>query len=149
MAAAVIILSKKGGDKNTKHPSVELFGGLSEGFWQGVVSLGLVVLEMRARFVSTFYHPFRDNQQKEVVMFSKILSRSAVSVLGFVFALSICIGLSGNTAIAENPPGFDDLPDVCGNNDEFTTEFRLEDCKFKNKGSKSLFHPQTRLPISS
>ena len=46
------------GDKNTKHPAIELFGGFSEKFpevfWLGVVSIGLVVLEMRARFVSTF-----------------------------------------------------------------------------------------------
>ena len=73
-------------------------------------------------------------------MFSKGLSRSAVSVLGFVFALSICIGFSGNIAIAENPPGFPDLPDECGNNSEFTTDFLLEDCKaFKNKGENPYF----------
>ena len=34
-------------------------------------------------------------------MFSKVLSRSAVSVLGFVFVMSLCIGLPG--AIAEEP----------------------------------------------
>ena len=72
-------------------------------------------------------------------MFSKKMSRSAVLVLGFVFALSICIGLSANIALAENPPGFPDLPDECGNNDEFTTDFRLEDCKFKTKGINPYF----------
>ncbi len=72
-------------------------------------------------------------------MFSKTLSRSAVSVLGFVFVMSIFIGLSGNIAIAENPPGFPDLPDICGNNAEFTTDFRLEDCKFKTKGINPYF----------
>jgi len=72
-------------------------------------------------------------------MFSKTLSRSAVSVLGFVFVMSIFIGLSGNIARAENPLGFPDLPDVCGNNDEFTTDFRLEDCKFKTKGINPYF----------
>jgi hypothetical protein len=72
-------------------------------------------------------------------MFSKTLSRSAVSVLVFVFALSICIGLSGNIASAENPPGFPGLPDLCTNNDEFTTDFRLEDCKFKDKGENPYF----------
>lgn len=72
-------------------------------------------------------------------MFSKILSRSSVLVLGLVFALSICIGLSGNIAIAENPPGFPNLPDGCGNNEEFTTEFRLEDCRFITRGINPFF----------
>jgi len=72
-------------------------------------------------------------------MFSKTLSRSAVSVLGLVFALSICVGLSGKIALAENPLGFPDLPDECGNNVEFTTDFRLEDCKFKTKGLNPYF----------
>ena len=33
-------------------------------------------------------------------MFSKTLSRYAVSVLGFVFVMSIFIGLSGNIAMS-------------------------------------------------
>jgi len=72
-------------------------------------------------------------------MFSKPLSRSAVSVLGFVFVMFIFIGLSGNIARAENPLGFPGLPDECGNNHEFTTDFRLEDCKFKTKGINPYF----------
>jgi hypothetical protein len=74
-------------------------------------------------------------------MFSKVLPGSAVSVLGLVFALSVCLGLSGNIALAENPPGFPDLPDLdlCGNNDEFTTEFRLDDCEFKDQGKNPFF----------
>jgi len=72
-------------------------------------------------------------------MFFKTLSRSAVSVSVFVFALSACIGLSGNIALAENPPGLPYLPDRCGNNEEFTTDFRLEDCKFKTKGTNPYF----------
>jgi hypothetical protein len=40
---------QKGGDKDTKHPFIELFGGL-------------VVLQIRARFASTLYHPFRDKK---------------------------------------------------------------------------------------
>ena len=64
-------------------------------------------------------------------MFSKVLSKSIVSVLGVVFALSICIGLSGNIAIAEDDAEF---PDGCGNNSKFTTDFRLEDCEFKDEG---------------
>jgi hypothetical protein len=67
-------------------------------------------------------------------MFSKTLSKSAVSVLGIVFALSICIGLSGNIALAASH-----IPNECGNNSEFTTDFRLEDCKFKDKGENTYF----------
>ena len=73
-------------------------------------------------------------------MFLKKMSKSIVSVLGSVFALSICIALSGNIALAENPPGFPNLPDVCGDNDEFTTDFRLEDCKFKTRGANPYFN---------
>ena len=72
-------------------------------------------------------------------MYLKQKAMSKVSVLGFVFALFICIGLSGNNALAENPPGFPDLPDGCENNDEFTTDFRLEDCKFKTRGINAYF----------
>ncbi|MEN8759711.1 MAG: hypothetical protein ABF303_14725, partial [Desulfobacterales bacterium] len=72
-------------------------------------------------------------------MLSTTMSRYAVAVLGFMFALSICIGLSGNIATAGNPPGFPDLPSVCGNNDEFTTDFRLEDCEFKTRGINPFF----------
>jgi len=84
-------------------------------------------------------YTLKKNIEKEVVMFSKTFSKSAVMVLGVVLALSICIGLFGNTALAENPPGYDDIPDECGNNSEFTTEYRLEDCKFKDKGENPFF----------
>lgn len=70
-------------------------------------------------------------------MYSKVFSRS--TVLGLIVALFICIGLSINTSLAENPPGFPDIPDECGNNIEFTTEFRLEDCKFKARGTNPYF----------
>jgi hypothetical protein len=84
-------------------------------------------------------------------MFSKKLSRSSVTVSVFVCALSICFGLSGNIALAENPPGFPDLPDACGDNDEFTTDFRLEDCKFKTKGINPYFilKPSYRLVLET
>jgi hypothetical protein len=72
-------------------------------------------------------------------MFSRTLSGSVFSVLTLAFALSVCLGLSGNIARAENPPGFPDLPDICGNNDEFTTDFRLEDCRFKTRGVNPYF----------
>jgi hypothetical protein len=67
-------------------------------------------------------------------MFSKTLSRSAVSVLGFVFVMFIFIGLSGSIAMAD-----DGGWDLCGDNADFTTEFRLEDCKFKTKGINPFF----------
>lgn len=73
-------------------------------------------------------------------MYSKKMLIYAISVLGFMFALSIVIGLSANIAIAENPPGFPYLPDECGNNNEFTTEFRFQDCQgFKNEGANPYF----------
>jgi hypothetical protein len=70
-------------------------------------------------------------------MFSKTLSRFTVSVS--VFVLIFCFVLSENIALAENPPGYPDLPDQCGNNDEFTTDFRLGDCKFKTRGINPYF----------
>jgi hypothetical protein len=51
-----------------------------------------------------------------------------------VFAVSIFIGLSGSNAMAEDGDW-----NLCGNNDEFTTDFRLEDCKFKAMGINPYF----------
>jgi hypothetical protein len=67
-------------------------------------------------------------------MIFKTLSRAAVSVLGFVFVTAIFIGFSGSAVMAE-----DGGWDLCGNNDEFTTEFRLEDCRFLTKGENPFF----------
>lgn len=50
-------------------------------------------------------------------MYSKKISRFEILFLGVVFAVFICIGLSGDTAMAQ-----------CQNDDEFTTEFYLDDC---------------------
>ena len=61
-------------------------------------------------------------------MFSKKMLMSAISVLGLVFALSPCIRFSGGIAMA-----------VCDDDAEFTTDFRLEDCKFKDKGVNPFF----------
>ena len=79
-------------------------------------------------------------------MFSKVLSRSAVSVLGVVFAVAVFIGFSGNSAIAQ------DLPEIpgelfekghvlngCGDNADFTTDFLIDRCKFKTKGRNPYF----------
>ena len=84
-------------------------------------------------------------------MFSKVLSKNAVSVLGLVLALSLGSGLSVNIALAENPPGLPGLPDDCSNNSLFTTEFRLEDCKFKDKGENPFFilKPGYRIVLES
>ena len=67
-------------------------------------------------------------------MYSKKLSRSVVSVLGFVFVVSLCIGLPGANAedAVCNLYGCDD---DC----EFTQDFRLEDCKFKTRGVNPFF----------
>jgi hypothetical protein len=56
-----------------------------------------------------------------------------------VCVLSVGIGLSAQVAIADNPPGFPDLPDECGNNGAFTTEFRVEDCDFAHEGINPYF----------
>jgi hypothetical protein len=72
-------------------------------------------------------------------MFSRILTRSVALGLGLGCVLSIGIGVSAHVAIADNPPGFPDLPDVCGNNDAFTTEFRWEDCDFDDEGMNPYF----------
>lgn len=68
-------------------------------------------------------------------MFTKRTLMSASWVAGLVFAVSIFIGLSGGLAMAGEPVE----PDLCGNNDEFTTDFRLEDCRFKTTGENPYF----------
>ena len=74
-------------------------------------------------------------------MFSKTLSRSAVSVLGVVFAVAVFIGFFGNIAIAQVPDELftDPVLNGCGNNDEFTTDFLIDRCKFKTKGRNPYF----------
>lgn len=69
-------------------------------------------------------------------MFSKRMLRSAISVSGVVFAVVIFIGLSVSISMAVDIP--DEL-NKCGDNEDFTTEFRLEDCKFKAEGSNPYF----------
>ena len=44
-------------------------------------------------------------------------------VLAILFATVLCIGLFGRTVLA------DEIPDECGNNDEFTADFRIDDCE--------------------
>lgn len=61
-------------------------------------------------------------------MFSRKMLTFAISVIGVVFAVSICIGLSGSTAMAE-----------CKNDDNFTREFRLQDCNFRAWGNNPYF----------
>ena len=65
-------------------------------------------------------------------MLSKTMSRSTVSVLGIILAVTLFVGFSGNMAIAV-------VPDTCGNNEEFTTDFLIDECKFKTKGRNPYF----------
>lgn len=66
-------------------------------------------------------------------MFSKKMLRSAISVLGVVFAVSICIGLTSGIAMAWQE-------EHCKNDWQFTTEFYLLDCGgFSNTGSNPYF----------
>lgn len=108
--------------------------------------LELLVLDIRARLESTLQHPFGDKKQKEVAMFSKVLSRNAISVLGFIFALSLCIGLPGANAQDDDCNRFG-----CDDDCEFTMDFRLEDCKFMDKGENPYFilKPGYRLVLES
>jgi len=66
-------------------------------------------------------------------MFSKKMIMS-IWILGVAFTISIFIGLSGSAAMAE-----------CENDNEFTREFLLDDCKFMPNGYKSIFYPQALL----
>ena len=75
-------------------------------------------------------------------MLSKTMSRYAVSVLGFVLVMSLCIGLPG--AIAEVEPDLcegqgDGCLFGCPDDADFTMDFRLEDCKFKTTGINPFF----------
>jgi hypothetical protein len=80
--------------------------------------------------------------RKEVGMLSKTMFRFVVSVLGVVFVLSLCIGLSGAIAEEDGDPCDGQGPDCiygCPDDAEFTSEFRLEDCKFKTTGANPYF----------
>ena len=75
-------------------------------------------------------------------MFSKVLSKSVVSVLGVAFVMSLCIGLPG--AIAHDEPGPCEVDGIdclfgCTDDVDFTMDFRLEDCKFKTRGINPYF----------
>ena len=79
-------------------------------------------------------------------MFTRTVSKSAVSILGFLFVMSVLIGLSGSIALADDGDW-----DQCGNNEEFTTDFRLEDCRFKTRGVNPYFilKPGYRLELET
>jgi len=65
-------------------------------------------------------------------MVSKKMLRAAISGLGVVFAVSICIGLTSGIAIA----GDDSQKEgQCRNDWQFTTEFYLQDCSCVNDDS--------------
>ena len=69
-------------------------------------------------------------------MFTKRTLRSASWVSGLVFVVSIFIGVSGGLAMAQDASGG---WDQCGDSEDFTTVFRLEDCKFKTTGENPYF----------
>lgn len=79
-------------------------------------------------------------------MFSRKALMSAVLVSGIVFAVSIFTGLPGGVAMAE-----EDDWNLCGNNDEFTRDFRIEDCRFKTRGENPYFilRPGYRVVLES
>lgn len=68
-------------------------------------------------------------------------------IVRLVITMSVFIILSGGIAMA----GESVEPDLCGNNDEFTTDFRIEDCKFKTKGENPYFilRPGYRVVLES
>jgi hypothetical protein len=75
-------------------------------------------------------------------MLSKVLSRSAVSVFGFIYVLSLCIGLPGaiaNDDSCEDYPGNTCCNYGCPDGCDFTTDFLLDTCKFKSKGINPYF----------
>ena len=63
-------------------------------------------------------------------MFSRKMLTVAISVIGVVFAVSICIGLSGSIAMADYG---------CPDDGEFTTDFRLDKCRFVSWGNNPYF----------
>jgi hypothetical protein len=64
-------------------------------------------------------------------MFSKKFFKSVVFRPGVIFVLAMCLGLSGRIAMAGSG---------CPDDDEFTTEFRLQDCEFDNDDSEGANH---------
>ena len=78
-------------------------------------------------------------------MFAKLLSRSIVFVFGCIFALTLFIGIPAATAAD------DCYLYGCDNDCEFTSDFRLEDCKFKTRGINPFFilKPGYRLVLES
>ena len=74
-------------------------------------------------------------------MYSKKSLTAAISVLGFVFAVSLFIGFSVNIAIAQVPEELftDPVLNGCEDNADFTTDFLIDRCKFKTKGRNPYF----------
>ncbi len=65
-------------------------------------------------------------------MYSKTKLGSTASFLGGMFAVIIFFGLFEHTVQAEDY-------DLCGNNEQFTTDFRSGDCQFKTVGANPFF----------
>lgn len=74
-------------------------------------------------------------------MLSRLMSLSTVMALGCVILITLCVGLPVSNADETDVSVCDIIDDEfgCGNNCEFTTDFRLEDCKFKHTGINPFF----------
>lgn len=68
-------------------------------------------------------------------MASKKSIVAKMSVLSIVFTLAVFIGISGNMSIAQG----DEVPDLCGDNEDFTTDFLTDRCRFRASGYNPYF----------
>ena len=70
-------------------------------------------------------------------MISKKFFNPIFFIPSAIFLMTLCFGLSGAIANDSQPV----CPDLCGNNSQFTSEFRLQDCKyFKSVGKNTYFN---------
>ena len=65
-------------------------------------------------------------------MNSKTRLWSTASIIGALFAVVMFIGLFSGNVLADDY-------DLCGNNDEFTQDFLIDDCQFKTVGANPYF----------
>jgi hypothetical protein len=68
-------------------------------------------------------------------MNSKTRLGSALPVLVIPFIVFIFICLSGGNVLADDPV----IPDLCGDNEYFTSDFMIDDCHFKTIGENPYF----------
>ncbi len=68
-------------------------------------------------------------------MFLKRSLIAAILFMGIIFAVFIFIDLSSDVALAQEG----EFPNNCGNNDEFTQDFLIDNCQFKARGYNPYF----------